>query len=137
MKLTEEEARELADLENEEKVRLAEEADAVKRQHLDALRMSKRLAAKNGRPGHDFQVLETKVGNIAVRRPKDVEIDAFSENEDDRSRGDIEKFAAAVTLEPPPLELLALFAENPGLAPAILHTVIDLAKVTREESAKK
>lgn len=136
MKLTEEEARELADLENEEKARLAEEAEAEKRQHLDALRLSKKLAAKNGRPGHDFKVLETKVGNIAVRRPKDVEIDSFGENED-RSRGDIEKFAAAVTLEPPQLELLALFAENPGLAPAILGVVIDLAKVTREESAKK
>ena len=136
MKLTDEEHAELEALEKEEKDRLAAEVLAAKRQHLDALRMSKRLSAKHGKPGHDFIVLETKVGNVAVRRPNEVELDSYESDAED-TRAQNEQFAASVVIEPPADDVRALMAANPGLAgPLVMHAV-GLVKVMREEEAKK
>ena len=133
-KLTPEELAELESLETEEKERLDEEATAAKRQHLEALRMSKRLASKHGKPGHDFVVLETKVGNIAIRRPVDVEIDNLN---DDSERDDLEKLATSIVIEPTVPELQKHMADQAGLATAIFRHSIKLLKVLREEEAKK
>lgn len=133
--LTKEELAELAALEREEKARLDAEAVAAKRQHLEALRSAKRLSAKHGMPGRDFVVLETKVGNIAVRKPMDIEIDAM--DDENVQRGKLEELATALTIEPLAATLQPLFADNPGLAPAIMRHAIKLAKVEREEASKK
>jgi hypothetical protein len=135
MSLTREEQEELAALEREERERVEAEAVEAKRQHLEALRTSKRLAAKHGKPGHDFVVVETKVGNFAIRRPVDVEVDGLLEAPDDR--GNQEKYACSILLEPTAAEAQALMAQQPGLVGAICAKSLDLAKVTRAEEAKK
>jgi hypothetical protein len=132
--LTKEELAELDALESEVATRAAAEATEAKRQHLEALRSSKRLAAKHGAPGKDFVVFETTVGNIAIRRPVDVEVDVIDASSE---RVDVEKFAAAVTLEPPAAELQALMAKHPGVATLILAKSMDLLKLLRAEEAKK
>ncbi|GEM_PF-1604695 len=137
MKLTPEELEELKALEAEEKQRLEEEKAASLRQHLEALRTSKRLSSKLGRPGHDFVVLETKVGNFVVRKPKDVDLDALSSDAPEGDRAQLETLAVNVVVEPDEITLRKLMAENPGLAPAITTAAVKLAKVTLEEEAKK
>lgn len=132
--LTKEELAELAALEKEEADRLAAEAAAEKRQHLDALRLAKKLSAKHGRPGHDFLVLETRLGNVAVRRPVDVEIDTIGEDAD---RSVLENYVAAIVLEPTPDEIRRLMAEHHGLCGAIVNASNRLLKALREEEAKK
>jgi hypothetical protein len=132
--LTKEELAELEALEKEEADRLKAAAVAAKRQHLEALRLSKRMALKHGTPGRDFVVLETIIGNIALRRPLDVEIDGITPASE---RPDLEKFAAAVVVEPATAELQQHMAAHPGLCTAILKHASDLLKVLREEEAKK
>lgn len=132
--LTHEERKELADLERDEQARVDAVAQAAKRQHLEALRLSKRLASKHGEPGKDFLILETRVGNIAIRRPKDVELDAVPENS---SREDDETFAAALVIEPTQIEFQKLMAEHPSLASVVAHQSLRLIRVMREEEAKK
>lgn len=136
-KLSAEELAELKALEQEEKDRLDEVALAAQRQHLEALRLVKKLrtAGKNGEPGSGFVVIETRVGNVAVRRPTDVEIDSFAEEES--SRGSLEAFAQCIVLEPPAADLKVLMADNPGLATAVMNAGVGLVKVLREEEAKK
>jgi len=133
--LTKEELAELAALEEEEKERARAEASAAKRQHLEALRLQKKLAAKHGVPGRDFLVIETVVGNIAFRRPIDVEIDSLAEKTDDRE--EVEKFACAVAITPTADELRALMASHHGLAGAIVTHSTKMLRVVREEDAKK
>lgn len=133
--LTDEERAELAALEKEEADRLEAEAAAEARQHLEALRLSKKLASKHGRPGHDFVVLETKLGNIAIRRPVDVEVDTIGESDDDRAA--LEKFAQAIVLEPNADGLAALMAQHPGVLGAVVGAALGLCKVAREDDAKK
>lgn len=132
--LTPEELAELASLEAEEAKRLEADVLGARRQHLEALRMSKRLAAKYGVPGRDFVVLETTLGNIAVRRPIDVEIDGIDEATE---RPDLEKFAAAIVIEPDALELQKLMAEHHGLVGALVTHSSRMLKVTREAEVKK
>lgn len=134
--LTKEELDELQALEGEEEKRVAAEAVAAKRQHLDALRLSKRLAAKHGKPGTDFLVLETRVGNIAIRRPVDVEIDGGA-LKDEATREEEENYAAAITLEPPPDVIRKHMAEHHMLAKAIVVQSTRLIRVMREEQQKK
>lgn len=134
--MTKEELEELATLEKEEKDRRDGDALAAKRQHLEALRLAKRLSAKNGVPGRDFVVLETTLGNIAVRRPNEVELDTYdSEAEDHRAQN--EQLAASVVLEPAATDVQRFMAQNPGLAGAIVRHSVDLVKVLREEEGKK
>lgn len=132
--LTPEEKAELAALEQEEKDRQASEQDAQQRQHLEALRLSKRLAAKHGKPGLDFVVLETKLGNIAIKRPVDVQIDSIDESTD---RADLEKFCSAIVIEPAASDLTRLMAEHHGLVGALVKSSLGMLKVVREEEAKK
>jgi hypothetical protein len=132
--LSKEELDELALLEKEDKDRRAEEAKSAKRQHLDALRMSKRLSAKHGTPGLDFVVLETRVGNIAVRRPIDVEIDAIDESSD---RAALETFAAMVVLEPAGPSFAKLMADHHGVVGAVVSQATKLLRALREEEGKK
>lgn len=134
--LTKEELEELAALEKEDRDRRDAEAVAAKRQHLEAMRMAKRLGAKHGVPGRDFVILETVVGNIAVRRPNEVELDTY-DNEADDTRAQNESFASAVAIEPTGDAVRVLFAANPGLANTMgLHSM-QLVKVLREEESKK
>lgn len=135
MALTKEEADELAELEADEKKRKLALADETKKQHLEALRMAKRLAAKHGVVGRDYIVLETTVGNIAIRRPLDVEIDVLLENTDDR--GTQEKFATAIVVEPTSAEMQPLMAMHSGLVGAIVTRSLAMLKVVREEEVKK
>lgn len=133
-RLTKEELAELALLEKEESDRLADEEHAAQRQHLEALRLSKRLAAKHGVPGRDFIVLETTLGNIAIRRPVDVEIDNISEGSD---RAVLENFACAIVLEPSAIDLQRLMSEHHGLVGAVVSQSSAMLRVVRGEEAKK
>lgn len=136
MALSKEELAELAELEKEESKRAAELADATARQHLDALRARKRLASKHGVHGRDFVVVETtRAGNFAVRRPKDVEIDALAENVDDRAAQ--EAFALAVTLEPDAAAMQALMSSDPGVVNVVIPAAYSMLTRVREEEAKK
>jgi hypothetical protein len=134
MSLTKEELAELSELESEDKKRKAALEEAAQRQHLEALRMSKRLAAKHGEPGRAFVVLETTVGNFAVRAPKDVEIDTFKDSD---SRDETEKFAMAVLIEPTGADAQPLFADHPALASVISLRSVELCKVERAAEVKK
>lgn len=134
--LTKEEREELEALEREEQDRIDAEKVSAKRQHLDALRLSKRLAPKHGTPGRDFVVLETTVGNIAIRRPLDVELDTTGDSDEDE-RAKNEKLSRAITLHPSTEELDKLLATQPALAYAIGAQSMRLCKVLREEEAKK
>lgn len=134
MALSKEELAELNALEAEERQRLSDEADAIARQHIAALKLTKKLAASHGKPGHDFVVLETTAGNLAVKRPRDVDVDAFTEEEDGRES--TEKFARSLLIDPP-TDLDMLIAQNAGLAPAVVRAANDLLKVIRTEEAKK
>lgn len=135
MALTKEERDELATLEQEDTDRRKEEEDAAKRQHLDALRMSKRLSAKYGKPGHDFVVCETTLGvNIAIRRPQDVEVDEIDEASE---REDLEKLAQSVAIEPAGPEVARLMSEHHGLVGGIVGSAMKLLKSLRAEEAKK
>lgn len=134
MKLTAQELEELAALEEENASRLEEEADNAKRQHLDALRMAKKLSAKHGVPGRDFLVLETKLGNIAIRRPIDVEVDTMDENAD---REKLEAFALPLVIEPKREEVQAMMAQHPSLTGALVMHASKMLKVVREEDSKK
>lgn len=134
--MTKEELAELEQLEREEQDRLDAEKVSAKRQHLEAMRLSKRLAQKHGTPGRDFVVLETTVGNIAIRRPVDVELDTTGESEEDE-RSKNEKLARAITLHPASEELDKLLATQPALAYAIGAQSMRLCKVLRAEEEKK
>lgn len=134
MSLTKEELDELAQLEKEDQERKAALASEAQRQHLEALRLSKRLRSKYGEPGRGFLVLETVVGNIAIRKPLDIEIDPIDENS---GREALETYALAITVEPSADEIRKLLAENPGLLGAIVNNSQKLLKVEREAEAKK
>jgi len=135
MALSKEELEELAALEREEKEAAAVEADAVARQALEAKRMRKRLAGKNGVHGKDFTVYETTAGNIAIRRPLDVEIDSVGENAEDRAAQ--EKFLVGITLEPSADEMKKLLVTFPGLCSALIPRSFQMIGRVREEEAKK
>lgn len=135
MALTKEEREELAALEQEDSDRRKADEDDAKRQHLDALRMSKRLAAKFGKPGHDFVVCETTLGvNIAIRRPTDVEVDEIDASSE---RPELEKLAQSVALEPPGPEVARLMSEHHGLVGGLVNSAMGLLKSLRAEEAKK
>lgn len=133
-KLTDEELKELKALEEEEKKRAEEESVTAKRQHLEALRLSKKLSAKHGVPGRDFLVLETKLGNIAIRRPVDVEIDEMDE---DATREQVEKLALSIVIEPKQDQVQAWMAEYHSLGSNIVLQATKMLKVMREEASKK
>ena len=133
-KLTAEELAELAELEKEDADRKASDEAAAKRQHLEALRLSKKLGATRGKPGLDFMVLETKIGNIAIRRPVDVEIDTIDDGAD---REAIENLAASIVIEPSSEAVKALMGEHHGLGGAIVTASMQMLRVLREEEAKK
>lgn len=137
MALTEQELAELAELESDVATEKAAAKDAAQRQRLDALRMRKRLAKKTeGVHGTDFIVIETTTGlNIGLRRPVDVEVDAFHEGEDDRAT--LEKFLLELVLEPTKEEVATHFAKFCGLATTIPQHVNGMLGRVREEEAKK
>jgi len=132
--LTKEELAEIESLEREDAARRKEEATAAKRQHLEALRLTKKLGASKGRPGLDFVVVETRVGNIALRRPIDIEIDKIS---DASERPDLESLAMSIVLDPTPAELQVLMSQHHGLVGALISEATRLLKVLREEESKK
>jgi hypothetical protein len=132
--LTKEELEEVAALEKEASERAAADAAAAKRQHLEALRLTKRLAPKYGEHGKDFLVFETTVGNFAIRRPVDVEVDGITEGSE---RADLEKFAASIVLEPPAAELQTLMAKHVSVVGVVVNQSFKLTKLLREEEAKK
>lgn len=134
-KLSAEERAELDALEDEARLEREAETAAAERMHLEAMRLRKKHASKDKKHGRDYAVVETKIGVFAVRKPLDTEIDTVSDTPDDR--GAQEKFALQVLLEPGADVVRGLFADNPGLAPALSVVAIDLAKVRSAEDAKK
>lgn len=134
MQLTKEELAELEALEGEEEARQEAAAIAAKRQHLDAMRLRKKLAAKHGTHGRDFMVIETVLGNFAMRRAQDVEVDNIDGGSD---RSDLEKLAMAITLEPSAIELQKLMAEHHGLVGTLVSESSKMLKVLREEETRK
>lgn len=131
--LTPEELAEIAELEREDDERRSAERTAAKRQHLEALRLQKRLAQNHGTPGIDFAILESVVGNVAIRRPTDLEMDAERGTE----RGDLERYMLELALAPPPDELRAMFAEHAGLVVDLSEVLKVLQTAQRAEEAKK
>jgi len=134
-KLTDEEKKELAALEEEVEVEAEADADASVRQHLEAMRLRKKYTAKGQKHGTDFGVIETKIGNFVIRKPKDTEIDTLLETPEDRAAN--ENFVAALMLEPTAAEVQMLFPDNPGLIGAVSAVALELAKVTRAAEVKK
>lgn len=135
MALSAEEKEELALLEKEAKDERAAEAEAAEVRRLAALRLRKKYTTKDRKHGRDFGVVETKVGNFVIKKPLDTEIDPLLETPDDR--GAQEKFVCLLLEEPPPEAVKPMFANEPGLANAIIGVALELAKVTVAETAKK
>jgi hypothetical protein len=139
MPLSKEELAELAELEKEEHKAAADAADALARQRLDAKRMRKRLAAKHGKHGLDFAVVELDMGmNIALRRPIDVDIDALDSKEaEGQERAYLEKFVLGLVLEPSQDDVRKCFAEYCGAVMALANFAKRMTGGAREEEAKK
>lgn len=135
MALTQEELDEIASLEADEEKTRAALADEAQRQHLAALRMKKRLATTLGVVGRDFIVIETTLGNIAIRRPTDLEVDMLEEKPEDREA--MEKYASGIVVEPSATELQKWMATNPGLVGPISIRSLTMLRVVREEEEKK
>lgn len=135
MDLTREELAELAALEAEDEERRKVARAAAQRQHLEALRMVKRLAQKHGTPGIDFAICESVIGNVAVRRPTDLEVDA--DHGDLEQRGVLERFVLDLVLEPTREEVQRLFVQHAGLVAALAGVIAKLQKAVREEDVKK
>lgn len=135
MALTAEEKAELAQLEQKAKDEAAAAAEQQQRMHLDAMRMRQRLSTKDKVHGRDFAIVETRIGNFAIRKPTDTEIDTLGESPDQRAAQ--EKFAIQVTTEPTTDEMRKLFLEHPGLVGPLCSAAIELASVKRAEDAKK
>lgn len=135
MDLTPEERAELVTLEKDETDRRKSMQAARQRQHLEALRMSKRLAAKHGTPGVDFLVAETVLGNVAIRRPTDLEVDA--DHGDLALRENLEKFLLPLILEPPQADVQKMFADNPFIVTGLAGILTKLQAGMIEEDAKK
>lgn len=133
-KLTDEERAELAQLEKEEASEREDATDEKDRQRIAALKTKRRLAKTLGKPGTDFAVLETTLGNFVIRRPTDVEVDRFEEGE---GREAIESFAKSITVEPSGDELVRLMAEHQSVGPTIVREVRKLLEIMRGEEAKK
>lgn len=133
-KLTDEQKKELASLEKEVKEELAADADDAEERHYKAMLLRKKYTAKGMKHGLDFAVLETKIGNFVIRKPKDTEIDTYAETSD-RASG--EAFVTSIMLEPTKEEVQAMFPANPGLVGAVNLAALELAKVARADEAKK
>lgn len=133
--LTKEELAELAELEAAEASRQADEAGEAKRQHLQALRTSKRLAATHGAPGLDFVVVETRVGNFALRKPNDVEIDLIATKADDSAA--CEEFCAALAVEPASAEVKATIGKYPNLPNTLIPAIMSMIDMARKDEVKK
>lgn len=134
MALSKEELAELAELEKDETKRAEEAADAIQRQHIQALKLKRTLSTKHGACGTDFLVLETTAGNFAVRRPTDVDVDSIDET-DTRASG--ERFVAGLLLFPDAVEGQKLMASFPALSGVLASAAMSLAGKTREIEAKK
>ena len=136
MALSKEELEELAALEKEEKAAAEAQADAEARQRLDAKRMRKRLSKPGVEHGKDFVVVETNTGLVvALRRPTDLEVDAFTDSEDQRAG--MEKFILSIAIEPTKAVLEEQFSRYALLAPALSGAVTGMLGKLREEEAKK
>ncbi len=135
MSLSKEELEELAALEAEETKRREDEVTEAKRQHLAALRMQKRLEAAHGKPGLDFVVVETRVGNFAMRRPQDVELEMLTDKKDDPAAH--EEFCGMLSIEPSSSEVKATIGKYVGLPNALIPAIMSMVDMARSEEVKK
>ncbi|MBX3205113.1 MAG: hypothetical protein KF764_08585 [Labilithrix sp.] len=137
-KMTKEELDELQALEEGIEKDAAAAEIAAQRQRLEALRMRKRLGAKHGVHGRDFVVLETSAGvNVAIRRPNDVELDAFEVAKEKEPRAALESFLSSIVLEPSKEDVQAMLASYPTMGAAFAPAINTLMGSVREEEAKK
>jgi hypothetical protein len=132
---TPEELAEFAQLEADEKAAAEADAHAAKRMRLEAMRLRKALAAKHGRPGLDFQVVETTVGLFAIRRALDVEVDAFESAEDGRQS--IHNFVTKLALYPAPEQMQKALGDHQSVGPTLVKAATELLKIQRGEEGKK
>lgn len=132
--LTPEEAAELAALEADQSDAKAEAAVARKRQHLQALKVAK---AQPGVRGLDFEVVETTAGNFAIRRPVDIEVRAFT---DDESKDDVvrlQEFLSGLRLFPSDdMSFRKALGDFPALGQILASTAMSLCGRRLEEEGK-
>ena len=81
-------------------------------------------------------VVETNAGNIAIRRPTELETATLDDGEEGKDK--IVKFVTMLTIEPvDEQELKKLFYEFPGIPAMLFLKSNDLAGIERAEEAKK
>lgn len=135
--LTEEEQKELAELEGEASDAAAQLAVDRKRQHLAALRLVKKLSALHGKRGLDFEVLETTAGNFAIRRPIDLEVDAFTQDaKDGEERLQLHAFVCALRLDPDELAFKKGLTDFPRLGQMLATAALQLTGKRVDEEGK-
>lgn len=138
MPLSKEEKDELAALEKEEREQAAADADAVARQSLEAKRMRKRLAAKHGKHGLGFVVVELNTGmNVAMRRPLDVDASVLDDPKEGEHRTALENYVLGLVLEPSQDDVRKCFAEYPGVVVSLADFTKGMTGRAREEDVKK
>jgi hypothetical protein len=136
MALSEAEKQELAELEKDEAKREEDAADAIARQHLQALKLKKTLATKYGVCGVDFDVVETTAGNFAFRRPRDVEVDGIDTSDESRASG--ENFIKSIVIFPEKVEDVGrLLSEFPTLGQVLAKAAFALTGEARKADSKK
>lgn len=141
--LTPEELEELSALEAEAKEEADKAAEDAKRAHLEALRLRKRIASTGrfGTHGDGFVVLETTVGNFAIRRPLGAEVDLLTETIADEDPASYlkrqEAFVLDIVIEPTEQRLKEVLVTYSNLVNLIIPAALGLLGKLREQTGKK